>query len=126
MLVYAPSEIKAVPTEHNPAVQTGLITSDPPLPNTTTRVLTAEWVDAQPRGSMCLHSAEGRTTTPVGSYHHLPHNSQGLTPPHGAIVSPECCSLALFSPLQLVGKGCTVRGLGLVWTAGDPSAKHQL
>lgn len=44
---------KPAPTDHDPAVQTGLITSYPPLPTTTTRVLTTQWVDAQPRGAMC-------------------------------------------------------------------------
>lgn len=52
------------------------------------------------------------TNNTSGSYHHPPHSSQGLTSPHGAIVSAECCSLALFSPLQCSGKGYTVGGGG--------------
>lgn len=47
---------KPAPTDHSPAVQTGLITSYPPLPTTTTRVLTTQWVDAQPRGASIQQS----------------------------------------------------------------------
>lgn len=48
------TQTKPAPTDQDPAVRTGLITPHQPLPTTCTRVLTAQWVDAQPRGGPCV------------------------------------------------------------------------